>query len=61
MEFEKLMDKKPDLSKKVLSLYNNFLSSKYPSFVPSEHFPIKDLLTGQLWSNIIKLFGECLQ
>ena len=57
-EFEKLMDKMPNLAEKFLPLYSKFLSNKYPSFVTSDHFPISELLNGRLWSNVIKLFGE---
>ena len=59
-EFEKLIEKKPDTTKKVLSLFNNFLSNKYPDFVASKKFSIDFLLAGQLWSNVIRLFGEHL-
>ena len=43
---------------KVLSLYDNFLCKKYPEFVASEIFSIEWLFVGQLWSNVIRLFGK---
>ena len=59
-EFEKLIEKQPDTTRKVLSLFNNFLSIKYPDFVASKKFSIDFLLAGQLWSDVIRLFGEHL-
>ena len=58
-EFVELIEKKPSHSKKVLSLFNNFLFRKYPGFVTSEHFPVKEVCTGQMWPNVIKLFSKC--
>ena len=59
-EFEKLIERKPDKTKKVLSLFNNFLCKKYPDFIASKKFSVEFLLAGQLWSNVIRLFGEYL-
>lgn len=59
-EFEKLIEQKPDTTKKVLSLFNNFLCNKYPDFTASKKLSIDFMLVGQLWSNVIRLFGEHL-